>query len=243
MDFKRIVEGLPSSVASLFDSIYLVNKTTNECYKINYDGSQIKVSINKGYNEIISVLTNYQDNPLTLIETNDKVSRVFTSNTGDVFITSITNENYKLIFMLKVINNVSITLEPTNEVSTKKALLVADDSPIITNFFKRIFENTYEVIVASNGDEAIKLYEANMHNIVGCFIDLQMPIKTGYDVLEYFKNNNLFAVTPVSVISGEDDGARIEELTTNYNIVDMLQKPFSQEAAINIVNKTVAQKK
>ena len=67
-----------------------------------------------------------------------------------------------------------------------------------------------------------------------------MPVKNGYEVLDYFKANNLFASYPVSVISGEDDGDNIAALTENYHIVDMLQKPFNNESITNIVNKTIS---
>ena len=67
-----------------------------------------------------------------------------------------------------------------------------------------------------------------------------MPVKNGYEVLDYFNANNLFGTYPVSVISGEDSGDTITELTNKYKIVDMLQKPFNNDSVTNIVNKTVS---
>ena len=67
-----------------------------------------------------------------------------------------------------------------------------------------------------------------------------MPVKNGYEVLDYFAQNNLFGDYPVSVISGEDSSSSITELMNKYKIVDMLQKPFNEESVTNIVNKTVS---
>ena len=38
-------------------------------------------------------------------------------------------------------------------------LFIADDSPVITKFFKKLFQDEYEVLVASNGIEAIDIVE------------------------------------------------------------------------------------
>ena len=140
--------------------------------------------------------------------------------------------DYKIVYI--------ITLIEATKNSNMKKIIVADDSPVITNFLYKIFKNEYEVLIAHNGDETIKLLEENDHNdIVGCFTDLKMPISSGYKVLDYFKKNNLFKSIPISVISGEDDVDIVNKITIEYEIVDLLQKPFSKEAAQNIVAKTI----
>ena len=144
----------------------------------------------------------------------------------------ITSGDYKIIVL---VNDCNIEEE-------KKgcSVLIADDSTIITNFFTKIFKDRFDIIVASNGEEAIQKFEENKDTIVGCFFDLQMPVKNGYEVLDYFNENNLFGTYPVSVISGEDSSDTITELTNKYKIVDMLQKPFNNDSVTNIVNKTIS---
>ena len=61
-----------------------------------------------------------------------------------------------------------------------------------------------------------------------------------FKLLDYFKENNLFKDIPVSIISGEEDSNAIANVTENYNIIDMLQKPFGIEAAKSIVSKTIS---
>ena len=63
-----------------------------------------------------------------------------------------------------------------------------------------------------------------------------MPDSDGFIVLNYFKNNNLFKKYPVSIISGDDSKETIERAFT-YDIVDMLNKPFSGENIRSIVRK------
>ena len=75
---------------------------------------------------------------------------------------------------------------------------------------------------------------------MGAFLDLQMPKKNGYEVLDYFSENDLFKQIPVSIISGEDTKDGIAKATSIPGVVDMLQKPFNAESARAIVNKTIS---
>ena len=146
------------------------------------------------------------------------------------FVISYTYDNYKLIFIMNT----------SNKIVGTKSLLIADDSEVITKFFTKIFSDRYNILVAKDGNEAVNLVKENKDNLLGCFIDLKMPIKDGYYVLNYFKDNDLFKLIPVSVISGEDDSSVITDLTSNYQIVDMLQKPFDRNSAESIVSKTIS---
>ena len=119
-----------------------------------------------------------------------------------------------------------------------KAIIVADDSMIIKNIVEKALSDEYVVLKASNGKEAIKHITDKKYDIVGMLLDLNMPESDGFMVLNYFKNNNLFKKYPISIISGDDTKETIEKAFT-YDIVDMLNKPFSTENIKNIVNKMI----
>ena len=118
-----------------------------------------------------------------------------------------------------------------------KAILVADDSLIIRDFVKEIFDS-YELLMASNGQEVINIVSSNQDKIAAMLLDLNMPIISGFQVLEYFKENNLFNKIPVSIISGASDKESIDKAFT-YPVVDMLNKPFSKENVKLVVEKTI----
>ena len=122
-----------------------------------------------------------------------------------------------------------------------KAIIVADDSMIIKNVIEKALSDEYVVLKAANGREAIKHITDKKYEIVGMLLDLNMPEADGFVVLNYFKNNNLFNRIPVSIISGDDSKETIEKAFT-YDIVDMLNKPFSSDNIKNAVNKTVSEK-
>lgn len=122
----------------------------------------------------------------------------------------------------------------------EEAILVVDDSNLVANFIKKIFADKYEVYIANDGARAIELVSGpNADKIKGCLLDLNMPNVNGFEVLEYFKNNNLFVKIPVSIITGNDTRDQVEE-AFNYPIIDLLSKPFNERDIKRIIEKTVS---
>lgn len=120
----------------------------------------------------------------------------------------------------------------------EKAIIVADDSMIVKNIVEKAINDEYMVLKASNGKEAIKHITDKKHDIIGMLLDLNMPESDGFMVLNYFQNNNLFKKYPIVIISGDDTKETIEK-AFNYDIVDMLNKPFSKDNINNMVNKII----
>lgn len=120
------------------------------------------------------------------------------------------------------------------------AILVVDDSNLVANFIKKIFDDRYEVFIASDGARAIEMVSGpNADKIKACLLDLNMPNVSGFEVLEYFKKNNLFIKIPVSVITGNDTRDQVDE-AFNYPIVDLLSKPFNERDIKRIIEKTIS---
>ena len=119
-----------------------------------------------------------------------------------------------------------------------KAIIVADDSMIVKNIVEKAIDDEYMVLKASNGKEAIKHITDKKYDIVGMLLDLNMPESDGFVVLNYFKNNNLFKKYPIVTISGDDTKDTINKAFT-YDIIDMLNKPFSGDKIKAMVSKMI----
>lgn len=130
-------------------------------------------------------------------------------------------------------------ISPAEVSLSTKAILVADDSSIIRNFINDIFNGKYDVLMASNGREVIDIISSNKDQIAVLLLDLNMPDINGFEVLEYFKENNLFSKIPVSIISGVNDKDSINK-AFEYPVVDMLNKPFTKDNVKLVVEKTVS---
>lgn len=125
----------------------------------------------------------------------------------------------------------------------EKAVLVVDDSDIICNFINKIFKDTFSVLVATDGKEALDIIgnpdEAT--RIEAVLLDLNMPNVDGFAVLDYFKNHDLFKKIPVSIITGADDKESINR-AYKYGISDILLKPFNERDVKKILDKTINNK-
>ena len=120
-----------------------------------------------------------------------------------------------------------------------KAILVVDDSTLVRNLIQKVFNDQFEVILASDGKEALDFIETNnTDNVLGVLLDLNMPNVDGFEVLEYFKNNNLFTKIPVAIVTGDDSKETVNKAFA-YPIVDVLNKPFNERDIKRIVTNIV----
>jgi len=121
-----------------------------------------------------------------------------------------------------------------------EAILVVDDSSLVANFIKKIFDYKYDVLIANDGQKAIDIVNSpQLSKIKCCLLDLNMPNVDGFQVLEYFKQNNIFVKLPVSIISGVEDMNSLDRVY-NYPIVDVLSKPFNERDIQRVIEKSLA---
>ncbi len=131
--------------------------------------------------------------------------------------------------------------EPINtKVYEKDTILVVDDSNIVRNFVKRLFQDQYEIDCANDGEEALNIIKTNKDNnkIICILLDLNMPKVSGFNVLDYMKENDLFKTSPVAIITGDSSKDTIDKAFT-YGIVDMLGKPFNGEDVKRVIDKCI----
>ncbi len=63
-----------------------------------------------------------------------------------------------------------------------KFILVVEDDPILKNLLGHTFAGKYQTLYASDGNEAIALFEQNKPSLV--LLDLMLPTMDGFAVLE-----------------------------------------------------------
>ncbi len=115
-------------------------------------------------------------------------------------------------------------------------LLIVDDDMLTRNMIKKIFNEEYKIVMATNGKEAIDYLNENSNkgisessdNVLGIFLDLTMPVMDGFSVLEYLSKNNYLYRIPVIIISGDYE-KETKARVYNYGVADMLEKPFDFE--------------
>lgn len=105
----------------------------------------------------------------------------------------------------------------------KHKVLYAEDDPILAQIICDGLESSgYEVLKASNGRDALDIYENDKPDI--CVLDIMMPLKDGYMLAEDIRNIN--TVTPIIFLSAKsmpEDVIKGFESGGN----DYLKKPFN----------------
>lgn len=234
MEIREIVESIPNVIASLYESIYIINKNKFTFYDIKYTGDELRISSPLQYDKILDYIRLFKDFQAEELEKDEFKKVVVTIDNKEKLVTMVSIDDYKILFVT------DITLKMDGNVLRNK-IIIADDSPVITNFFSKIFRNEFEVLVARDGKEVLDIIDKYAgENLVGLFLDLQMPGMNGFEVLDYFKEHDLFKTLPVSIISGEDSEDGIKRAMSYEGVVDMIQKPFDATSIRAIVDKTVA---
>jgi DNA-binding NtrC family response regulator len=117
----------------------------------------------------------------------------------------------------------------------KENLLIADDDPTIVKILKdRFVTKGFEVITASNGEEALTFIKRESLAIV--ILDLQMPKTSGIEVLEEISRHNLDVTTIVLTAFGTIEAA-VEAM--KKGAYDFIQKPVDFTHLEIVINKAL----
>jgi diguanylate cyclase (GGDEF)-like protein/PAS domain S-box-containing protein len=120
---------------------------------------------------------------------------------------------------------------PNHKFGEHPRILLVDDEPRLLSSMVELLKNmNYQLVTATNGQEAIEQLNTNEFNIV--LLDLVMPEKNGYDVLEHIKTVNIDV--DVIVLSGCNDFDKAIALL-KYDVSEYIAKPYQPEVLINAI--------
>ncbi len=112
-----------------------------------------------------------------------------------------------------------------------KALLVDDDDQVLKLLKEILLKEELIVKTFTNVDDACKAIVNFMPDIV--LTDIQMPYKTGFDLVDHIKNNSHIKHIPVVALTGNTDAEKNKYQLAGFNA--LLSKPFS----ISAIHKTI----
>lgn len=113
-------------------------------------------------------------------------------------------------------------------------VLICDDSALARKQMARTLPKEWDVEItfANNGAEGIDAIRAGKGEVV--FLDLNMPVMDGYEVLKTIQQEDLPAL--VIVVSG-DIQIKAHERVKALGALDFIQKPVSADAISNILQE------
>jgi len=110
-----------------------------------------------------------------------------------------------------------------------KQLLIVDDCPILVELLSEIFSiEGYEIIAAYDGQEAIDVISETIPDIA--ILDVNMPLISGYEVLNYLRSQADGYHTKVFLLTGDYRVYR----DAYANLADsVLSKPFDLDELLH----------
>ena len=118
-------------------------------------------------------------------------------------------------------------------------ILIADDDPIILEILtKRVAQEGYIVIAASNGEMAWQKIQQESPDVI--ILDLTMPKKDGFEVLKLVRENtSKIRWQPVIIVSARSE---LEDMRKGYTLEadHYLSKPCSMEDILKAIKLMIS---
>lgn len=111
------------------------------------------------------------------------------------------------------------------KVKINQKILVVDDKGMNRFMLGGMFRESYEILEASNGLEAIEVLEQEQDELAVVLLDIIMPVMDGFGVLEHMKKNPELKKIPVVIVT-DDSSEETSVKAFEYNVADMVIKPF-----------------
>ena len=111
----------------------------------------------------------------------------------------------------------------------KRSVLVVDDEEINREILGGILEESYDVLYATNGEEAINIVEKKGPLLSLVLLDLMMPVMDGFAVMEKMQQDVVMRNIPIIVLTSEES-AEIESL--RKGAADFIKKPYDMPEKI-----------
>lgn len=138
----------------------------------------------------------------------------------------------------QVITECDKTIFKKEKIQNKPRILIVDDSEFNRAILKEILEETYEIIEADGGNEALHKIDEYGMEISLVLLDIIMPEKDGFEVLKYMEEERLISDIPVIIISSEDSANYIRR-AYEMGVSDYINRPFDANIVYQRVSNTV----
>lgn len=138
--------------------------------------------------------------------------------------------------MRKDSDNVRL-LEP-GEAPAKRKILVVEDNELNLEILSSFLEEKFDVILAENGEEGLKILGEHYRELSVVLLDICMPVCDGFEFLRRRNKDKLLSTIPVIVMTGSNSkDAEIQCL--DLGAVDFIPKPYNFKIVMGRINSVI----
>lgn len=117
-----------------------------------------------------------------------------------------------------------------------KKILMIDDDKVSLSTAKGVLGDEYKMISVLDGMQGLKYLEKNQCDLI--LLDINMPGKNGFEVMEAIKKDEKNANIPIIFLTSDND-AEIETRCFESGAMDFISKPFVPSVIKSRVNRTI----
>ncbi|GHT90492.1 two-component system response regulator [Betaproteobacteria bacterium] len=112
----------------------------------------------------------------------------------------------------------------------KSFVLVVDDNLVNLNYIGGQLEETYRVVVAKSGEQALKICKREAPDLI--LLDVEMPGMNGFETIAEFQKNPALSGIPVIFLTANRD-TETEIRGLECGAVDFVTKPFNKSILLH----------
>lgn len=120
----------------------------------------------------------------------------------------------------------------------RRTVLIVDDQKLNREILEDILKQDYNILMAEDGVEALKIIKERYDDISAILLDIIMPNMDGYQVLEAIAKENYDRKIPIIVIT-QSDGLESELKALTKGAMDFITKPFVNEVVAHRLRNLV----
>lgn len=128
-------------------------------------------------------------------------------------------------------------LEP-GEVHAKRKILVVEDNELNREILSSFLEEKFEVLIAENGEEGLKILVEHYRELSVILLDICMPVCDGFEFLRRRNADRILSTIPVIVMTGSNSqDAELQCL--DLGAVDFIPKPYNIKIVMGRINSVI----
>ena len=119
-----------------------------------------------------------------------------------------------------------VTFHPSLD---RRRILIVEDEFINQELLKAFLEESYDLVLAGTGTEALSIIHSQYEMLSLILLDLNLPDFSGFEILRQVKADARFSRLPVIVLTSDSE-AEVECLT--LGAIDFIPKPYPQQKVV-----------
>jgi DNA-binding response OmpR family regulator len=119
----------------------------------------------------------------------------------------------------------------------KKILVVEDEETLRKALVEYLEDEGFEVISAADGEEGVKMAKTKKVDLV--LLDIILPKKDGYEVLEEIKNNDKTEHIPVILLTNLESAEDIQKAFDKGATTYLIKSDYKLEEVVKKIKETL----